>query len=131
MFTFNRKFFLLTIFLFIIELLIALYVRDSFVRPYLGDFLVVILLCCAVRTVLNAAVWKVALSVLLFAYLIETLQYFQLLSKLGLQNNGLAKMVMGYAFEWGDVIAYTLGIVAVLVFEKKKEFANKKMAIVD
>lgn len=120
MLTFNKKFFLLTVVVFIIELLIALYVRDSFVRPYVGDFLVVILIYCAVRTVLKASVWKVALGVLLFSYLVEILQYFQIVNKLGLQNNVIAKTVIGYGFEWVDFIAYTLGIFTVLVLESIK-----------
>ena len=126
MLTFHKKFFYLTIVLFFIELLIALYVHDSFVRPYVGDFLVVILLYCAVRTILRASVWKVALGVLLFSFLIEILQYFHLINRLGLQNSEVARTVMGYAFEWGDIIAYTLGIVSVLFFEKKHLSSNNK-----
>jgi len=74
MFTFNKKYLILTIILFVIEVLIAVFVRDAFVRPYVGDYLVVILIYCAVRTVLKASVWKVAVGVLLFSFLIETLQ---------------------------------------------------------
>ena len=32
-----------------IEVLIGLYVRDAFVRPYVGDVLVAVLLCCLAR----------------------------------------------------------------------------------
>lgn len=122
MFTFNKKYFILTIVLLIIEVLIALFVRDRFVRPYVGDFLVVILIYCAVRTVLKASTWKIALGVLLFSYLVETLQYFQLIERLGLENNSIARTVMGYGFEWLDLIAYTLGIITVLFMERKSLF---------
>ena len=37
--------------LFLIELFIALFVHDTFVRPYFGDVLVVILLWCIIKTV--------------------------------------------------------------------------------
>ena len=35
--------------LFVVETLIALFVRDAFIRPYMGDVLVVILVYCFVR----------------------------------------------------------------------------------
>jgi hypothetical protein len=126
MFTFNKKYLILTIILFVIEVLIAVFVRDAFVRPYVGDYLVVILIYCAVRTVLNASVWKVALGVLLFSFLIETLQYFHIVNRLGLENNVVARTVIGYGFEWEDILAYTLGIVTVLVFENKNLHQSKK-----
>jgi hypothetical protein len=119
MFTFDKKYFFLTIILFVIEVLIAVFVRDSFVRPYVGDYLVVILIYCAVRTILKASVRKVALGVLLFSFLIEILQYFQIVNRLGLENNIIARTVIGYGFEWVDFIAYTLGILTVLGFERK------------
>ncbi len=122
MVSFNKKYFILAIFLFIIEVLIALFVRDRFIRPYVGDFLVVMLIYCAVRTVLKASAWKIALGVLLFSYLVETLQYFQLIKRLGLENNTIGRTVIGYGFEWLDLIAYTLGIVTVLIFERKSLF---------
>ena len=38
--------------LFLIEVCIALFVHDDFLRPYVGDALVTILLCCLCRTVI-------------------------------------------------------------------------------
>ena len=100
MVTFNKKYFFWAISLFVVEVLIALFVHDKFVRPYVGDFLVVILMYCAVRTFIRASVVNVVVSVLLFAYAVEVLQYFHLVNKLGLEHNTLAKTVMGYGFEW-------------------------------
>ncbi len=117
MFRFNSRFFLLTLFLFVIEVLIALYVHDNFVRPYFGDYLVVMLIYCAVRTFINASPLKIAIAVLLFAYLIELLQYFHLVDRLGLADNLLARTVIGYGFEWLDLLAYTLGVITILLLE--------------
>ena len=58
-----------------------------------------------------------ALSVLLFAYSLETMQYFKLVQLLGLQHSKLARIVIGTAFEWLDLLAYTLGILLVLWVE--------------
>ena len=124
MLTFNLKFFLFTLVLLAIEILIALYVRDSIIRPYGGDFLVVILLYCAVKTIVKASPLKVAIGVLLFAYLVEILQYFEIVNKLGLAENEFARTVIGYGFEWWDLLAYSLGIMTVLALEKQFKFSN-------
>lgn len=117
MFTFNFRFFLFTLFLLVIEVLIAVYVHDNFVRPYLGDYLVVMLMYCALRTFINASPIKIAVAVLLFAYLIELLQYVHLVDRLGLADNQFAKTVIGYGFEWFDLLAYTLGVITILLLE--------------
>jgi hypothetical protein len=117
MLRFNSRFFGFTLVLFVMEVLIALYVHDNFVRPYVGDYLVVMLLYCAVRTFINASPLKIALAVLLFAYLIELLQYFHLVDRLGLAGNTMAKTVIGYGFEWLDLLAYTLGVISILLLE--------------
>lgn len=119
-FTFRVSYFLLTIFLFIAEVLIALYAHDNFVRPYVGDFLVVILLYCGVRTFLKASPLPVAIGVLAFAFLIEMGQYYHFVSLIGLGNSTLARVVLGNSFATSDLLAYTLGIVLVIMVERKK-----------
>ena len=99
------------------EVLIALYVRDRIVRPYVGDYLVVIMLYCFVKSFIKASPLTVAIGVLLFSYLIEFLQYVNFLEAIGLENNKVAKVVLGHGFEWLDLVAYTLGIGTVLLLE--------------
>lgn len=118
--TFNLTYFGLAIALFLTEVAIELYVHDNFVRPYIGDLLVVILLYCMVKSVLNAPVLITAISVLIFSYLIETLQYLNITKTLGLENSYAAKILLGTSFAWGDILAYTAGILIVLIFERKK-----------
>lgn len=117
MFRFNRTYFLLALGLFLVEVLIAMYVKDAIIRPYGGDFLVVIWLYCCVMAVAEVNKTKAAIGVLLFAYLIEILQYFRYAHRLGLEHNKVAMIVLGSSFEWGDMIAYTLGILTVLLIE--------------
>ncbi len=124
MLTFNLRFFLLTILFFVTEVLIALYVKDDFVRPYVGDYLVVMLIYCAVRTFIKANPVKVAIAVLLFAYMIELLQYFRIVDRLGLSGNPVAKTVIGYGFEWWDMLAYTLGVLTILLVEYRLKNKN-------
>ena len=118
MFKFNLNYFVLTVLLFITEVCIALYVHDDFVRPYIGDVLVVILIYCFVKSFLNAPVIKTSIAVLLFAFGVEILQYLAIVEKLGLEKNKIARTVIGTSFEWGDILAYIAGIVIVIVLEK-------------
>jgi len=68
MLNFNSKYFYLTIFLLITEIIIAIWVHDAFIRPFGGDFLVVILIYCLVKSFMDSPVSPTILSVLLFAY---------------------------------------------------------------
>jgi hypothetical protein len=66
---------------------------------------------------MKASSLKIAIGTLMFSYHIETLQYFSIVDRLGLSKNILAKTVIGYGFDWWDILAYTLGICLVLVME--------------
>jgi len=111
------KYGLLALLLFGIEVLIALYLHDRIIRPYIGDLLVVILIYCFVKALVNAPVFPTALGVLLFAYAVETLQYFHVVELLGLGHSKLARVIIGSSFEWMDMLAYTVGIGLVLSIE--------------
>ena len=120
---FHKKYFLLVLLLFLTEVFIGTYLHDAIIRPYGGDFLVVILIYCFVKSFLNTPVKATALAVLLFSYLIETLQYFHLVDLLGIKSK-IARIVIGTSFAWIDLLAYTLGILLVLIVE----FRLKKSA---
>jgi hypothetical protein len=114
----NKKYLVLSLILFITEVLIALYVRDALIRPYFGDVLVVILLYCIVRTFRKVPVLPTIAAILLFAYVLETLQYFNLIEHLRLQHSKLARTLIGTDFAWGDMLAYTAGGLTVIFGEK-------------
>ena len=126
MFHFHRRYFIIAVVLFIVEIVIALFVHDAFIRPYLGDFLVVIFLYSLLRSFINARVFLVALVVLLFSFIIETLQYFHFISWLGLEHSLLARLILGTSFAWNDLLAYTAGTFAIIVVEKVMEKRRKK-----
>jgi hypothetical protein len=120
MYRFHKGYFGLTVGLFLIEVLIAMYVRDDFIRPYFGDFLVVILMYCFLRAFTNPGVKPTVLAVLMFSYLIEVLQYLNFVEKVGLGNSELARTLIGTSFAWMDIVAYTTGSLAILWFERMK-----------
>ena len=117
MLTVNKNYLFVTVLLFIVETLIAIYVHDQFIRPYLGDVLVVILIYCFVRSFLKIPVVPAAFGVLLFSYFIELLQYFNFVTVVGLENHKIARIVLGSSFEWLDIVAYTFGFFLVLLLE--------------
>ncbi|WP_440069666.1 DUF2809 domain-containing protein [Tenacibaculum discolor] len=113
---FNLKNFLVFAFLLLLEIAIAN--TSGFIRHTFGDFLVVILLFYLVKTFFNPSNKTVAISVLMFAYIVEFLQLTPLLEFLGLENNRLAIIIFGATFSIGDLIAYTLGVGTILLLEK-------------
>ena len=115
---FNAAYFRLASFIFTIETLIALYVHDTIIRPYIGDVLVVILIYCFIKSFLEVKVFPTALFVLLFAFTIEYLQYLNIVEKLGLQNSKIARIIIGTSFSWMDILTYIVGIFVVIVIEK-------------
>lgn len=119
MITFNRKYFGLTMLIFTIEVLIALFVHDDFIRPYFGDVLVVILMYCFIKSYLNLPVFSVALFVLAFAFLIEILQGCNIVTKIGLEKSKLANVVLGNSFSWIDFLTYIVGFLIIIVTENR------------
>ncbi len=120
----KRLFFLaLFVFLFITEVLIALYVHDDFVRPYVGDMIVTVVVWSFARIIFPDRFRLISLYVMIFAILVEVGQYFNYVDILGITNPILVTM-MGTSFAWADIACYAVGcaITAVIdyfLFRKK------------
>jgi hypothetical protein len=95
--------------LLIMEVLIALFVHDNFVRPYIGDVLVVAVVYCFARIFVPEGVSLMPLYVFIFAAFVEGLQYFKLVKVLGMQNNTFARIVIGSTFDVKDIVCYGVG----------------------
>lgn len=119
--TFHKEYFLSFLVLFGVEVFIALYISDKFVRPYAGDFLVVILIYCFLKSFLKISDFKTAVLVFAFACFIEVLQAFNFVKLIKMENNKVASVVLGNHFEWADILLYFLGITAVLLAEKLRK----------
>ncbi|GAB3662883.1 DUF2809 domain-containing protein [Hymenobacter agri] len=114
---FNTRYCWLALGLLLTEVLIALLAHDRVIRPYGGDFLATIFVYCLLRSVGRVQVAAAAAAALLLSYLIEGLQYLDVLSRLGWQHSRVLRVVLGSHFAWGDMLAYTLGAGAVLAAE--------------
>lgn len=106
-----------TVIIFLVELLIALFVRDKFIRPYVGDMLVVVLIYTFLRIFFPEKPQLLPLYVFLFAALVEGLQAVNIVEILGLQNNRFFSVLIGTTFDWKDIACYGVGCVLLGVWE--------------
>ncbi len=114
----HRGYALAAVTLFAIEVVIALYVRDRFVRPYLGDVLAVLLVYCGLRAVLRIGIATAALMAFGVAVLVELGQLIGILDLLGWRGSALARTVLGTGFDWKDLGAYAVGAFIAVAIEK-------------
>lgn len=97
--------------LFLAEVLIALYVHDAFVRPFGGDILITLLLCCLVRAVELGRVRYLPLWVLLFAVAVECMQALGIASLIP-EGWTVLRVAVGSSFSVWDLVCYALGCAA-------------------
>ena len=117
-FYFSQKYFFWSFTLFLVLVYIALFVNDQFVRPFLGDVIVVgwLYLCLKSFTKFNS--YMLAHFVLLIAYVVEASQYLNLVTILGLKHIDAARIILGATFDWLDLLAYTFGWSCILFIER-------------
>ncbi len=96
---------------------IALTLRSGIIRTHIGDVGVVLLIYCAIRAIVKARPSLIVIGTVLFAFLIEFAQLFNLVGHLGLSDNQWARIVLGASFDVWDLVMYVLGGALVLVAE--------------
>ena len=101
----------------LIEVFIALFVHDRFVRPYIGDVLVVVVIYFFLRIWIPEKYCWLPGAVFVFAAGVEILQYFKLVEILGVSDNVFLRTVIGSTFDYKDVICYGIGCLALGVYE--------------
>lgn len=129
-FRFDKKYFLYFLGLLIVEVLIALFIKNEFIRSSVGDVLVVILIYCFIQAFFAVDKKKTIIGVGIFALLVEISQAFKLVEKLNLQESKFFTTVLGTTFDLNDIWAYLAGCAVVWMLEfydddsrpKKKKF---------
>jgi hypothetical protein len=117
----NPPMLLATILLFVVEVIIATKLNGHhFIRAYFGDFLVVMLVYCAVKAFWNVQPKRLAIGVFLFACVIELAQLFHLADVLHL--TGWARVVLGTSFSFHDILMYAAGCVAIWWLDSRECF---------
>ena len=112
-----------------VETCIALFVRDRFVRPYLGDVLVVVLLYFFFRILVPQTFPLLPFAVFLFAVLTEMLQYARVVEWLGLSESRFFSTLIGTTFDWKDMVCYGTGCLVTGVYEYGMRFCKRKSGV--
>ena len=107
----------LFIIILIVEILIALFVHDNFIRPYIGDMLVTVLICSFVRFFIPEKIKVLPILVFLFSTLVEIGQYFDFVKLLGLDDNLFISTLLGRTFSVSDLICYAMGCILFAVVD--------------
>ena len=122
-FKFSLKYFLLTVLLFVVEVIIATYLKDIFwIRAYFGDVVVVWLLYTFVLSFFDVKDKpKLVLGILLFSFAVEIAQYFNIADKLGFERGSMMHIIIGNSFSWLDMACYLAGatVLWTILFFKK------------
>ena len=109
-----------------VEVLIALFVHDNFIRPYVGDVLVTVLICAFLRIFIPKGVKLLPLYVFVFAAGVEILQYFHIVEVLGLSDNRFFSVLIGSVFDVKDIVCYGVGYVVFAICENIFYHCRKK-----
>ena len=114
---FNLKYFIASIVLFLVELTIAILHFNAFIRGFLGDVLVILLMYSFLKIFIKNNILKTAIFVLAFAYFVEFLQFFRLAELFHIKSKILL-IIVGSVFDLWDLVAYSLGFLFILLIEK-------------
>ena len=109
--------------LLLVEICIALFVHDDFIRPYVGDVLVTVLLCCLSRAVFPKL--HPALPVFGVSLAAELWQWLGLTKRLGLEGTVLG-VILGTTADWKDIMCYGMGCILFSTAEYLLKCATKR-----
>ena len=115
----------ITVVLLVVEVLIALFVHDNFIRPYIGDVLVTVLICAFLRIFIPRGIKLLPLYVFVFAVGVEVLQYFNIVEMLGLADNRFFSILIGSVFDVKDIVCYGVGCLVFFIVENFSQYLNK------
>lgn len=116
-FRFNKRYFIYFSILLIVEILIALLIKNPLIRGNVGDVLVVILIYCFIQAFSSIDKLTTIIGVGIFAVVVEISQAFHLLEKLNLENNQFLSIILGRTFDFDDLWAYMMGCVLIYILE--------------
>ena len=98
----------------IIEIIIALFVHDKFVRPYIGDVLVIICIYMLLNVFFDNKIKHLELYIFIFAVVVEIMQYFNIMNYLA-NDNKILKIALGSTFDIKDIICYIIGFISIII----------------
>lgn len=117
----NIKYIFAFLILLIAEIIIAIFVNDAIIRPYIGDILVVLLMYTLIRGFLQKPITLLPIYLFLFASAVELAQYFNIVGILHMQNNRVISIVLGATFDIKDILCYLVATIVLIALEKSKK----------
>ncbi|MCL1137362.1 DUF2809 domain-containing protein [Shewanella pneumatophori] len=111
--------------LLLVLIFIAAFVRDTFIRPIVGDVLVVVWLYYLLASFLKLSIRALVVMTLSIAFSVEFAQYFNVPSLLGIEPATVIGTILGATFDWLDLIAYITGGVLCVAIES---LLNRRVA---
>lgn len=105
-----------------VEIIIGAFVRDDFVRPYVGDMLVTVLLCCLGRIVFPDRFPWLPTAVFLFAVAVECAQ----LIEIPVLEGTVWSIMLGSTFDIADIMCYGIGCAAFAVVDGNRRILMER-----
>jgi hypothetical protein len=115
---FNGKYFLSFLGFLGIEILIALFIQDGFIRYYIGDVLVILVMYTLIKSFVSAPTKRLPYHLFGFAVVVEFSQLFNLATRLNLDQYPLVRIILGSTFDLNDIISYGVGALILVVWEQ-------------
>ncbi len=109
-------FLILFLLLLAAEICIGLFAHDEFIRPYLGDVLVVMLLYSLIRIFVPGGTPWLAAAILVFAFAVEFSQIPPLVDLLEIRSH-LLRVLMGTTYSPKDLLSYAVGTLPGAVYD--------------
>lgn len=101
---------------FLLEVIIALYIKNGFIRSYFGDILIIICLYFFAKSIFDNKIKNIAIYILILGIIVEIMQYFNI-SKYIARESKVLKIALGTTFDIKDIICYLIGYVIIVITE--------------
>ncbi|WP_294465381.1 DUF2809 domain-containing protein [uncultured Anaerofustis sp.] len=101
------------------EVFIAVFVNDDFIRPYVGDMLVVFVLYFLYKTLFPKKNKNLPFYIFIFSVIIEILQGINIVDILGLGDIKFFRILIGTNFDIKDILCYLIGCMILYYIENK------------
>lgn len=112
----RHKYLIIFITILIIEFLIAIFLKQGFVRENIGDILVVPCIYAFLKIIFQKQK-NIELYVLIFAFIVEFLQLLNITTLIS-NNNKILNIALGGTFDIKDIICYTVGYILIIINKK-------------
>lgn len=100
-------------------LIVGFFSHNQLIRGFVGDVIIISLIFFFIEFFFDFHPGRLAIFVLVLAFTTEFLQYLRLISLLGLEQSGLARLVIGSVFDPMDLIAYTIGAIIIYFIDTR------------